>query len=162
MILDNSASSCGRLICNRPTLLPGKNGDGRQESVWGHQKAQSHLGPEGTIFQRERTLRCEPDICHLKQFFSSGHLMIQDSRIVVKKKENRQSVHYQLIQWFHKISLIAAKYRLLAVIRKVLTKLSQWASPWCHAWPSSGVVHFLLNHNQNWIFKSLTKTNIVS
>lgn len=102
MILDNSASSCGRLICNRPTLLPGKNGDGRQESVWGHQKAQSHLGPEGTIFQRERTLRCEPDICHLKQFFSSGHLMIQDSRIVVKKKENRQSVHYQLIQWFHK------------------------------------------------------------
>lgn len=63
MIPDDSASSCGRLICNRPTLPLGTTRKKKKKKEMGEKsllerigEEPRHLGPEKAEFQREGNL----------------------------------------------------------------------------------------------------------
>ena len=128
MILNNSASSCGRLICNRVTfpLSTIENMKmGKKRLFEGIRVAPRHLGPEGVKFQRSGTHWFELGICQLKQFFPAGHLIIQISRIVIKKKRKPAIWVLSVNAGISQKCLISAECIFLSVNEKGITNLSK-------------------------------------
>lgn len=121
MIPNDSASSCGRLICNRPTLPLGttrgkkKKGDGREKSAWAHRRGtKAPRTWEGRIPERR-----ESGICQLKQFFSLGIWWSKTEQWSTK----RQISNLCIIHWYSdlmKVSLMLVKYILPAAMKKTL------------------------------------------